>query len=118
MIVTVLMNSDATALSTSALFGCGMVSGFLLALVVSVQRWLWWVVGAALCWFSVDLLYQWLSSWLPLTDWECYVVALGLCWLPFATWISYRILRYGSVSNLNTAEDKTVTADIEREDAA
>lgn len=116
MIVTVFMNSDLSTLSTNALFGCGVVSGFLLALTLSVQRWLWWLVGAILYWLSVDILYQWLSGWLPLTDWECYVVALGLCWLPFAAWISYRILRYGSVSHIYTAEAKTAATDIECED--
>ena len=107
MIVAILVsnNIDISALSTSALFGCGVVSGFLLALVLSAQRWLWWLVGAVLYWLSVDILHQWLSSWLPLTDWECYVLAMGLCWLPFALWISYRILRYGSVSHINVVKD-------------
>ncbi|WP_182406882.1 hypothetical protein [Psychrobacter sp. GP33] len=112
MIVAILVSGDISALSTGALFGCGVVSGFLLALTLSAQRWLWWVVGAILYWLSVDLLYQWLSSWLPLTNWECYVLAMGLCWLPFALWISYRILRYGSVSNIKTVEVKTLNIKI------
>ena len=112
MIVAILVSSDISALSTGALFSCGVVSGFLLALTLSAQRWLWWVIGAILYWLSVDLLYQWLSSWLPLTNWECYVLAMGLCWLPFALWISYRIFRYGSVSHIKTVEVKTLNIKI------
>ena len=112
MIVAILVSGDISALSTGALFGCGVVSGFLLALTLSAQRWLWWVVGAVLYWLSVDMLYQWLSIWLPLTNWECYVLAMGLCWLPFALWISYRILRYGSVSHIKTVEVKTLNIKI------
>ena len=106
MIVAILLSNDIhiSALSTNALFGCGVVSGLLLAFILSVQRWLWWVVGAFLYWLSVDILQQWLSRWLPLTDWECYVLAMGLCWLPFALWISYRILRYGGVSQVSVVE--------------
>ncbi|WP_352336900.1 hypothetical protein [Psychrobacter sp. 16-MNA-CIBAN-0192] len=108
----------STYLSTCALFGYAVVSGFLLALTLATQRWLWWLVGAILYWLGVDKLYRWLSSWLPLTDWECYVLAMGLCWLPFALWILYRILRYGSVSHVKAAKiklaDITVKIDAKR----
>ena len=119
MIVAILVSNDIdiSTLSTSALFGCGVVSGLLLAFILSVQRWLWWVVGAFLYWLSVDILQHWLSSWLPLTDWECYVLAMGLCWLPFALWISYRILRYGSISQVNVIEVIEVKAtDVQYQD--
>ena len=94
----------ALSTSTSALFGYGVVSGFLLALTVAAQRWSWWLIGAIIYALSVDGLYRWLNHWLPLSDWECYVVAMGICWLPFALWILYRILRYGSVSNVKSVE--------------
>lgn len=73
--------------------------GFILALALCLQRWLLWCLfGSVMYWVSVEVVYKLLLSWLPLSDWNSYVAAMGVCWLPLFSWIVYRLLRYNQVS--------------------
>ncbi|TXD96612.1 hypothetical protein ES754_09365 [Psychrobacter frigidicola] len=99
MILTVFASNNIEAWSANALLGYGLSMGVVLALILSSQRWLlWYISGGIVYWLSVEGIYSLLLNLLTLSEWHSYVAAMGISWLPIFGWITYRVLRYDTVS--------------------
>ena len=73
--------------------------GFSIAIAISSQRWLlrYWF-GGIVYWLSVEGIHNLLLSELALSEWDSYVAAMGISWLPLLSWIVYRALRYETIT--------------------
>lgn len=99
MMLTVFASVDGVAWSSVALFGLGLLIGFSIAIALSSQRWLlrYWF-GGIVYWLSVEGIHNLLLSELALSEWDSYVAAMGISWLPLLSWIVYRALRYETIT--------------------
>lgn len=90
------------AWSTAAMFGYGLLAGVIVALALSSQRWLLlYLFGGMAYWLAVEVIQSLIISratFSELSEWHSYVIAMGISWLPLASWVLYRALRYEDVS--------------------
>ncbi|WP_367105148.1 AciT family ciprofloxacin tolerance protein [uncultured Psychrobacter sp.] len=82
-----------------ALLGGAILAILIITIALSSQRWLLgYVLGGAGFWLAVEVLHNLLVSGFGLSDWNSYVAAMAIGWLPLAGWVLYRALRYEDVS--------------------
>lgn len=88
--------------SSAALLGYGLLAGLIVALALSSQRWLLlYLFGGMAYWLAVEAIQSLLYTrpmLSELSEWHSYVIAMGISWLPLASWVLYRALRYEDVS--------------------
>ncbi len=100
MLSTLLSILGINALSSSALFGLGLIVLLMVAIGFSVHRWLLgYLFGGMMFWVMVELIQSMTSNWFVLSEWHSYLVAIGISWLPLGIWVLYRALRYEDVSS-------------------
>lgn len=102
MLLTIFSFIGIDTWSTAALLGYGLLAGLIVALALSSQRWLLlYLFGGMAYWLTVEAIQNMLSSrpmLSELSEWHSYIVAMGISWLPLASWVLYRALRYEDVS--------------------
>ncbi|MGO2622225.1 MAG: AciT family ciprofloxacin tolerance protein, partial [Psychrobacter sp.] len=102
MLLTIFSFIGIDTWSTAALLGYGLLAGLIVALALSSQRWLLlYLFGGMAYWLTVEAIQSMLSSrpmLSELSEWHSYIVAMGISWLPLASWVLYRALRYEDVS--------------------
>lgn len=85
--------------SNSVLLGWAIVVSLILVIAFSSQRWLlWYILGGVIYWLFVEAVYSVLTSFMTLSEWHNYVMAIAISWVPLFAWILYRALRYEDVS--------------------
>lgn len=100
MFSTVLSTIGTDIWGSSALLGGIILLAVSAVIAVSSQRWLlWYVVGGIAYFIAVEMTHNLILSWFTFSDWHSYVAALAISWLPLATWVLYRALRYDDVSD-------------------
>lgn len=100
MFSTVLSTIGTDIWGSSALLGGIILLAVSAVIAVSSQRWLlWYVVGGIAYFIAVEMTHNLILSWFAFSDWHSYVAALAISWLPLATWVLYRALRYDDVSD-------------------
>ncbi len=101
MFLTLLSSSIFTgSTSSGALLGYGILAILISVIALSSQRWLlWYVLGGVIYWLAVESIHSMLMSWTQLSDWNGYVAAMGISWLPLFAWVLYRAVRYDDVSH-------------------
>lgn len=112
MLLTVFLSADTDMgmWRGAVLFGAGILMGFSLAIALSMQHWLGrYLLGALLFLLSVVLVHSLLRSYLAVTQWHSYVIALGISWLPLYIWVLYRALCYEDVSQ-TVAQKRAIAA--------
>lgn len=111
MLLTIFSIIDIATWDSSTLLGYGVLASFIIAIAVSSQRWLlWYVLGGMVYWLSVEGVHNILVSGFGLSDWNSYVAAMAISWLPLAGWILYRALRYEHVSRTLQQERERAAA--------
>ncbi|MBO1531247.1 hypothetical protein J3492_08475 [Psychrobacter sp. F1192] len=100
MFSTVFSTIGTDIWGSSALLGGIILLAVSAIIAVSSQRWLlWYVVGGIAYFIAVEMTHNLILSWFAFSDWHSYVAALAISWLPLATWVLYRALRYDDVSD-------------------
>lgn len=99
MLLTIFSTFGSEPWSMSAILGYGLLIISVVALALSSQRWLlWYLFGGMAYWLAVEVIDSLLTYWFMLSEWDNYVVAMGISWLPLGAWVLYRALRYEDVS--------------------
>lgn len=99
MFSTILSSAGGEMWNHSALVGYGLLVCLIVVLALSSQRWLLgYLFGGMLYWLTVEVINIALLNWLTLSEWNSYVTAIGISWLPLFGWVLYRVLRYDTVS--------------------
>ncbi len=100
MMLTIFSNTGFEIWGGGALLAYTLLASVILAIAISSQRWLlWYLLGGIAYWLTIEAIHAIVFSVLSLSDWHSYVAAMGISWLPLASWVLYRALRYDDVSD-------------------
>lgn len=96
------------AWGSGTLISYGILASIIIIIGLSSQRWLLkYMIAGIAYWLSVESMHYLLVKGFDLSNWNSYVTAMAVSWLPLAGWVLYRALRYEDVS-------KTVQKERER----
>lgn len=105
MLLTILSSAGGEIWNNGALVGYGLLVSLIIVLALSSQRWLLgYLFGGMIYWLTVEVINSALLNWLTLSEWNSYVTAIGISWLPLFGWVLYRVLRYDTVSTATQQE--------------
>lgn len=111
MILTLFSMIGTEAWRSSTFLGCVILLAVIAVIALSSQRWLlWYVLGGIIYFLSVEAIHNLILNWFALSEWHSYVAALAISWLPLASWVLYRALRYDDVSQAMRQERERAAA--------